>query len=70
MYSSIGELQDDLDVWMNEYNESRTHTGKYCYGKTPLDTFKDSLHIAQEKNIDFTLQTNGEKHEAVRLSAV
>jgi len=46
VYSSIEELQNDLDMWMKEYNESRTHTGKYCYGKTPLDTFNDSLHIA------------------------
>ena len=70
VYSSIEELQIDLDVWMKEYNESRTHTGKYCYGKTPLDTFKDSLHIAKEKNIDFTLQTNHENHEGVSLSSV
>ena len=55
---------------MKDYNESRTHTGKYCYGKTPLDTFKDSLHIAKEKLIDFTLQTHDDNHEGVRLSAV
>ena len=70
VYTSIEELQIDLDVWMKDYNESRTHTGKYCYGKTPLDTFKDSLHIAKEKLIDFTLQTHGDNHEGVRLSAV
>lgn len=70
VYASIGELQNDLDVWMKDYNESRTHTGKYCYGKTPLDTFKDSMHIAQEKMIGFTLQTTMENHEGVSLSSV
>lgn len=70
VYTSIEELQIDLDSWMKDYNESRTHTGKYCHGKTPLDTFKDSLHIAKEKRIDFTLQTNHEKHEDVRLNTV
>lgn len=70
LYESIEELQVDLDAWMKEYNETRTHTGKNCYGITPMDTFKDSLHIAKEKRIDFTLQTNLEKNESVRLNTV
>jgi len=70
VYESIEELQVDLDAWIKDYNEARTHTGKYCYGKTPLDTFKDSVHIAKEKQIDFTLQTDGEEHESVRLNTV
>ena len=37
---------------MEEYNTNRTHTGKYCYGKTPLQTFLDSINLAHEKNID------------------
>ncbi|OAM06372.1 MAG: hypothetical protein TV41_02270 [Wolbachia endosymbiont of Dactylopius coccus] len=27
------------------------HSGKYCYGKTPMQTFLDSKHIAFQKNI-------------------
>ena len=51
VYASIEELQVDLDVWMKDNNESRTHTRNYCYGKTSLDTFQDSMHIAEgEKN--------------------
>ena len=57
IYNSIDELQSDLDEWIKEYNEERTHSGKYCYGKTPMDTFKSSLHIVKEKIIDNTLQT-------------
>jgi transposase InsO family protein len=56
LYSSIEELQKDADEWINEYNETRTHSGKYCYGKTPMQTFRDSLHLAKEKMIDDTLQ--------------
>jgi transposase InsO family protein len=52
LYSSLDELQLDLDEWMREYNEQRAHSGKYCFGKTPLETFRDSAHLAQAKMID------------------
>jgi transposase InsO family protein len=50
LYHNLQELQDDLDDWLNQYNVLRPHSGRYCYGKTPLQTFKDSKHIAIEKN--------------------
>ena len=28
------------------------HSGKYCYGKTPMQTFLDSKHLAKEKALD------------------
>lgn len=56
VYSSLEELQKDLDVWLKEYNEVRTHTGKYCYGKTPMQTFIDSLPMTKEKMIGYNLQ--------------
>jgi hypothetical protein len=37
---------------IREYNLTRTHSGKYCYGKTPMQTFLDSAHLAQEKMRD------------------
>jgi hypothetical protein len=49
VYQSIEELQADLDIWTKEYNEQRTHTGKFCYGKTPMQTFIDAKKIAQSK---------------------
>ncbi len=49
VYAQIAELQADVDEWVREYNEERTHTGKYCYGKTSLETFRQSRHLAQEK---------------------
>src|SRR5690348_3718579 len=36
LYSSLDELQADLGDWLREYNLTRTHSGKYCYGKTPM----------------------------------
>jgi len=37
---------------MQEYNLTRTHSGKYCYSKTPMQTFTDSAHLAREKMLD------------------
>jgi transposase InsO family protein len=51
VYRSIAELQADLDEWMAEYNEVRTHQGRWCYGKTPMHTFRDALPLAKEKLI-------------------
>jgi transposase InsO family protein len=50
MYSSLEELQKDLDTWLDYYNNERPHSGKFCYGKTPMQTFKDSKKLALEKN--------------------
>lgn len=52
IYHSIDELQADLDVWLEEYNSQRTHSGKYCFGKTPLVPFAESKHLAQAKMLD------------------
>ena len=49
IYASIEELQGDLDVWMREYNEARSHQGRWCYGKTPMATFLDTAHVARDK---------------------
>ena len=46
------ELQQDLDLWMEHYNKQRTHSGKFCFGKTPWQTFLDSKHLALEKQLD------------------
>ncbi len=49
IYGTIAELQVDLDAWMCEYNGERPHQGRWCYGKTPMQTFLDSLELAKEK---------------------
>jgi transposase InsO family protein len=59
LYRNLDELQTDADEWINEYNETRPHSGKYCFGKTPLQTFKDSRHLADEKMIDSLASKEG-----------
>ena len=52
VYRTADEMQKDLDLWVEHYNKERTHSGKYCYGKTPMQTFLETLHLALEKAID------------------
>ncbi len=58
LYQSIEELQADLDIWIEEYNKERPHSGKYCYGKTPYQTFLDSKYLAREKMLDQLYEHN------------
>lgn len=58
IYNSKSELQKDLDAWIKDYNETRTHSGKYCYGRTPMQTFLDTLDLAKSKMIGFHLTGN------------
>lgn len=52
LYKTIEELQRDVDEWIEFYNEERPHSGKYCYGKTPMDTFRESKKLAKAKELD------------------
>jgi hypothetical protein len=52
IYDSLDSLQTDIDKWIQYYNVERTHSGRYCYGKTPLQTFLESKAIATNKNIN------------------
>ena len=51
IYRTLDELQADLDRWLKLYNEQRPHQGRWCYGKTPTQTFIDSIPLAKEKMI-------------------
>lgn len=59
MYDSIETLQSDLDEWINFYNADRPHTGRYCFGKTPLQTWQDSKSLSQNKDLKNLFQHNG-----------
>ena len=52
VYGSVEELQADVDAWMQSYNAERSHSGKHCYGKTPLQTFFESATLALSKQLD------------------
>ena len=49
VYHGIDELQTDLDAWIDDYNRARPHQGRWCFGKTPMQTFLDTTRLAQEK---------------------
>jgi len=52
IYTTLDQLQADLDQWMAYYNAERPHSGKYCDGRTPDQTFSETKHLADEKMID------------------
>ena len=51
LYTTLEELQKDLDEWLNYYNNERTHQGKMCCGRTPMETLQDGKRIWAEKNL-------------------
>jgi hypothetical protein len=52
LYRSLQELQQDVDQWMLHYNQQRTHSGKYCFGKTPMQTFNDTIPLAKQRLLE------------------
>lgn len=49
LYADLPSLQADLDEWLLYYNEQRTHQGKMCCGRTPLETLEDGKQIWKDK---------------------
>lgn len=52
LYSDLETLQKDLDEWLIYYNNNRTHQGKMCNGRTPMDTLLDGKRIWAQKNLN------------------
>ena len=51
VYRDLESLQLDLDQWIEYYNNERTHQGKMCCGRTPMETLEDGKSICQEKMV-------------------
>jgi transposase InsO family protein len=51
LYQDLETLQADLDEWLQHYNHERPHSGRYCFGKTPMETFRESLILAKQKQL-------------------
>ncbi len=69
LYRTLEEVQTDVNEWLRQYNETRPHSGKHCYGKTPMQTFLDAKQIAQSKNLDIVHELSDSEtshREAVR----
>lgn len=62
IYNTLDELQADVDLWIEYYNNERPHSGRYCFGKTPKQTWNETLHLAQEKLLDTLFQKDVSLH--------
>jgi transposase InsO family protein len=58
VYKTLEELQNDLDLWLKSYNEERPHSGRYCDGRTPMETFLQTKSIAENKMFGYNLAVN------------
>lgn len=52
LYSDLESLQTDLDNWLWHYNNERTHQGKMCCDRTPMETLLDGKQLWAEKNLN------------------
>ena len=52
LYGDLENLQADLDRYLDEYNNERTHQGKRCIGRTPMETFIEGKQLYNEKNLE------------------
>jgi transposase InsO family protein len=52
VYNSLEEMQKDIDQWIQLYNNERAHSGRYCFGKTPMQTFIQSKVLARAKDVN------------------
>ena len=51
IYTTLEQLQADLDVWIHTFNTERTHQGKRCCDRTPFDTLIDGQRLWKEKQL-------------------
>ena len=52
LYHDLESLQKDLDRWIDYYNNERTHQGKICNGKPPMETLLSGKQIWNSKNLN------------------
>jgi transposase InsO family protein len=52
LYGDLETLQKDLDEWLSFYNNERTHQGKVCNGRTPMETLLSGKLIWDGKNLN------------------
>lgn len=65
LYNSLEQIQSDLDNYMTTYNNDRTNQGKRCQGRTPMQTFLDSIPLyhqyvinAENNSVEKTMELN------------
>ena len=60
IYTSIEEIQVDLDIFMATYNNERTNQGKHCQGRTPMQTLREGRALYQQ----YVFENSEEKNQA------
>lgn len=66
LYTSLNDLQEDLDHFMSDYNNERTHQGKRCEGRTSIETFNASIDLAHQ----YASYPNGGENEKLTNSSL
>ena len=68
IYNTLDKLQVDLDTWMTEYSQERFYSGKYCFAKTPMQPFLDSMRLVKQKTLNKNVQTEDTVWQVKSLS--
>ena len=50
--NGLEHLQTDLDEYMKEYNNERTHQGKGVRAEPPWESFLDGKRLFDQKNLN------------------
>jgi hypothetical protein len=58
LYTSIDQMQTDLDAYMAYYNNERTNQGKRCQGRTPKQTWDEGYELYKKYMIEKSEVTN------------
>lgn len=62
-YTSVNELQRDIDRFLRSYNVERSHQGYRSKGRTPVQALKEALRVEEipqivpNQEVDEPLQT-------------
>ncbi|OCG44537.1 hypothetical protein A9G35_08150 [Gilliamella sp. Choc5-1] len=59
IYTQLSEIQNDIEQWLEFYNRERAHSGKYCYGKTPWQTWNDAKGLVKETQLENLFCSSG-----------
>ncbi len=49
LYTSVDELQADLDKWVDYYNNERPHRGYRNMGRRPVETIEEGKKLVPKK---------------------
>jgi hypothetical protein len=60
LYTSLEQMQADLDVYMTYYNFDRTNQGKRCQGRTPKQTWDEGYELYKKYVIEKMEVTDAE----------